>query len=67
MIAVDVESGASAGYLSDIAPRLLSHFREHDLLLRPLGNTIYVMPPYCIEPNDLARIYDGILAAIDAL
>jgi adenosylmethionine---8-amino-7-oxononanoate aminotransferase len=50
------------GYLSDIAPRLLAYFTQNDLLIRPLGNTVYVMPPYCIEDADLDRIYDAIAA-----
>ncbi|MBU2340009.1 MAG: adenosylmethionine--8-amino-7-oxononanoate transaminase [Alphaproteobacteria bacterium] len=52
------------GYLSDLGPRLLSRFREADLLLRPLGNTVYTMPPYCISDEDLALIYDGIAETV---
>lgn len=52
-------------YLSDLAPNLMRHFREHDLLIRPLGNTIYTMPPYCIDDADLDRVYAGIVEAID--
>lgn len=63
IIALDLDVPDS-GYLSDLAPRLLRHFRENDLLLRPLGNTIYVMPPYCITPDQLDRVHDGIAAAI---
>lgn len=47
-------------YMSDLGPRLLAHFAQADLLLRPLGNTIYVMPPYCIDDADLDRIYEAI-------
>jgi adenosylmethionine---8-amino-7-oxononanoate aminotransferase len=49
-----------AGYLADVGPRLLAHFRARDVLLRPLGNTVYVMPPYCISEADLDTIYDAI-------
>lgn len=57
-----VELGDADGtYLSDLGPRLLGFFRERDLLLRPLGNTIYVMPPYCIAEGDLARLYAAIV------
>jgi adenosylmethionine-8-amino-7-oxononanoate aminotransferase len=52
-----------ASYMSNIGPRLLAFFRSRDLLLRPLGNTVYVMPPYCIEEADLDRIYDAIAEA----
>lgn len=55
------------GYLSTLAPRLIAHFRDRGVLLRPLGNTIYVMPPYCITPGELARVYAAIGNALDTL
>ena len=61
--AVDV--GEADGYLSDLAPRLLAAFRARNVLLRPLGNTVYVMPPYCIEEAQLDRVYATIVEAID--
>ena len=63
-----LELGDPGGsYLSDLGPKLLRRFREADLLLRPLGNTVYVMPPYCIEDDDLARIWAEIGTAADAI
>ncbi|WP_294196342.1 adenosylmethionine--8-amino-7-oxononanoate transaminase [uncultured Sphingomonas sp.] len=58
------EVGAGEGYLADIAPRLLAAFRERDVLLRPLGDTLYVMPPYCIDDADMDFIYNAISAVI---
>lgn len=58
--AVDLGDG---GYLSDRAPRLLAFFRGRNLLLRPLGDTVYVMPPYCIDDADLDAIYAAIAEA----
>jgi adenosylmethionine---8-amino-7-oxononanoate aminotransferase len=63
MIAVDVEVTSSTGYLSDVGPRLLAYFTDLDLLIRPLGNSIYVMPPYCIGQEDLALIHGAIAGA----
>ncbi len=57
----------NAGYLADIGPKLQAIFKERDLLLRPLGNTIYVMPPYCVTAEDLNEVYAGIRDAADAL
>jgi adenosylmethionine---8-amino-7-oxononanoate aminotransferase len=48
------------GYLAGIGPSLLAFFASRNLLLRPLGNTIYVMPPYCVSEKDLAEIYAAI-------
>lgn len=50
-------------YLSAMAPVLGRYFRDSGLLLRPMGNTVYVMPPYCIEDSDLDAIYQAILGA----
>jgi adenosylmethionine-8-amino-7-oxononanoate aminotransferase len=40
---------------------------NRDVLLRPLGNVIYILPPYCIEAQDLHRAYDVIEDAIRAV
>ncbi|WP_457312793.1 adenosylmethionine--8-amino-7-oxononanoate transaminase [Sphingomonas sp. UYAg733] len=61
--AIEVEADKGE-YLSSLGPLLLASFGLHDLLLRPLGNTIYVMPPYCIDDADLELIYTGIGTAI---
>lgn len=61
--AMELETDTGA-YLSDLGPRLLAFFRDRDLLLRPLGNTVYVMPPYCIDDTDLDAIYSAIADAI---
>ncbi len=59
------ELDGDEGYLSDRAPRLLARFREAGLLLRPLGSTLYVMPPYCIDDRDLDAIYAALGEACD--
>jgi adenosylmethionine-8-amino-7-oxononanoate aminotransferase len=53
---------ADSGYLAGIGPRLQESFRRAHILLRPLGNTIYVLPPYCVTSEDLAAVYDAIAA-----
>ncbi|MBB4857485.1 adenosylmethionine-8-amino-7-oxononanoate aminotransferase [Novosphingobium chloroacetimidivorans] len=58
--ALDLKTGDDAGYLNSLAPRLMAFFRERDVLLRPLGNTVYVMPPYCITPEQLGQVWDVI-------
>lgn len=58
--AIDLRTGEDAGYLSDAAPRLRAFFLERGLLLRPLGNTIYVMPPYCTTADQIDRIFGAI-------
>lgn len=64
--AVDMKV-SDAGYLSDVGPKLRSHFLVQGLLIRPLGETIYLMPPYCVTEAELDRLHDAILEAPDAL
>jgi adenosylmethionine-8-amino-7-oxononanoate aminotransferase len=53
------------GYLASIGPKLYDFFLSRGLLLRPLGNTIYIMPPYCITRDELASLYEAIKDAAD--
>jgi adenosylmethionine---8-amino-7-oxononanoate aminotransferase len=66
MAAIELRAN-DAGYLSEMRPRLYEYFLKRDILLRPLGNVIYILPPYCIEAKDLHRVYDVIEDAIGAV
>jgi len=48
------------GYLAEQGPKLAAYFLARNILLRPLGNTIYVLPPYCITAAELDMIYAAI-------
>ena len=61
-----LELGATEGsYLSDLGPKLLARFREANVLIRPLGNTVYVMPPYSASDDDLAASFAAIAEAAE--
>ncbi len=63
IVAMDVMAD-DAGYLSDIGTRLYIDLQESGVLLRPLGNTLYVLPPYCVTCQDLDQIYETIIEAV---
>ncbi|MBN9247421.1 MAG: adenosylmethionine--8-amino-7-oxononanoate transaminase [Hyphomicrobium sp.] len=58
-------TGAQGGYLADIALTLRALLLERGVLLRPLGSTIYVMPPYCTTKDELNFVYRSIVEAVD--
>jgi len=64
--AIELRAG-DAGYLSAMRPKLYEFFLEKGVLLRPLGNVVYVLPPYVISPEELHRVYDVIEEAIQTL
>jgi len=55
-----VELVASGGYLDELGPRLYNAFLERGVLLRPLGNIIYFMPPYVITDAEVDRVIECI-------
>jgi adenosylmethionine-8-amino-7-oxononanoate aminotransferase len=50
----DKQTREAAGYLDRVGPALASEFLSRGLLLRPLGNVVYFMPPYVISDEQLA-------------
>jgi len=40
--------------------KLYKYFMEQGVILRPLGNTIYTLPPYVITDEQLQKVYDSI-------
>ena len=67
IIAFDIEDAATGGYQSALGPKLKAFFLEQGLLIRPLGNVVYLLPPYCITDAQLDRAYDGIVRALDSV
>lgn len=45
--------------------KLFKHFMDNGVFLRPLGNTIYILPPYIISEEQLQKIYTVIKSALD--
>ena len=41
------------------------YFLERDLLVRPIGNVLYLVPPYCSEESDLKNLYSEILKFLE--
>lgn len=50
----------TGGYMAEVGPRLRQLFRERSILLRPLGNVLYLMPPYCTSAEEVSATYDAI-------
>jgi adenosylmethionine-8-amino-7-oxononanoate aminotransferase len=67
ILAFDVSESGNRGYVSSIRDRALKFFRNKAVLLRPLGNVVYCMPPYCITEAELARIHESIIEFASAI
>jgi adenosylmethionine-8-amino-7-oxononanoate aminotransferase len=56
-------SGGAGGYLDPIGRRIADRTFPAGLYTRPLGNTMYLMPPYCVTPAELRQALAVLLAA----
>lgn len=64
--AMDIVSKENHGYLNAIGPELKKRFLAKGFLLRPLGNVVYLMPPYCISSEQIDQIYACISEVLDS-
>lgn len=64
LLAFDWVVPENTSYFNAIQSVLYQRFLEQGILLRPLGNTIYLLPPYCITKEDLQKCYQLILAVL---
>ena len=64
MAAVELRAD-DAGYFSKLKPKLYEFFLDAGVLLRPLGNVVYVLPPYAISPTELNYVHDRIADSLD--
>jgi len=60
IVAFDVDTAQP-----DFATRFFRAGIDREVLLRPLGNTVYFMPPYIVDNDDIAHLVGGARAALD--
>ena len=64
ILVMEWETGGSTSYLSELRNKLYLYFLERGVILRPLGNILYILPPYVISDDDLDHIYQTIQQAL---
>lgn len=67
ILALEWETGNNTSYFSGLRDKLYHYFLDKGIILRPLGNIIYILPPYCITNAELDYIYSTIQQALDEI
>ena len=66
IIAFEIRTKEETHYLNSLAEQISNFFISKGIILRPLGNIVYILPPYCIKDEDLDYIYSAIDEFLDS-
>lgn len=67
ILAMEWETGNNTSYFSGLRDKLYHYFLNKGVILRPLGNIIYILPPYCITDAELDYIYTAVEQALNEI
>jgi len=67
LVAFDVVTSGASSYANPVKHTIQAVCLERGVFLRPLGEVVYILPPYCITNAELQRVYQAILAALDEI
>mgnify|MGYP005856247927 CR=1 FL=1 len=60
ILAIEINTDEQTSYINEARHFLYQYFLKKNILLRPLGNVVYILPPYTISDRDLNHIYNVI-------
>ena len=67
ILAFDVKSSSKTSYFNKSRDTLYQFFIDKGIIMRPLGNTLYLVPPYCITNNELDLLYNAIKSLLNQI
>jgi adenosylmethionine-8-amino-7-oxononanoate aminotransferase len=67
ILAIELKTAENTSYFNRIRNKAYEFYLQKGVLLRPLGNVVYIMPPFCINPTELHQVYNAIFLSFDYL
>lgn len=61
ILAFEWKTPEGSGYMNTLRDKMYDYFIERGQLLRPLGNVLYILPPYGSSSQDLEQTYSAIM------
>ncbi|WP_281227182.1 adenosylmethionine--8-amino-7-oxononanoate transaminase [Flavobacterium aquiphilum] len=65
IFALEIKTESSASYYGTLRNRLYDFFIENGIILRPVGNIVYILPPYVISDAQLQKVYEVVEKALE--
>ena len=67
VFALTLKAADGLDYTHPLRHKIYAWFMEKDILLRPIGNVMYMVPPYCMESHELEKVHDAILEFLEEI
>jgi adenosylmethionine---8-amino-7-oxononanoate aminotransferase len=65
--AFEIHTNENDSYLHNIGSLFTDHCLQNGVYLRALGNTIYIMPPYCITKKELRKVHSVVESFLESI
>lgn len=67
ILALEIKTEEHSHYLNNASESIAGFFLKNSIIVRPLGNVLYLIPPYCISEQELDKVYEVMTAFLDQL
>ena len=65
IFALEIKTDSAASYYGNLRNKLYNFFIENGVILRPVGNIVYILPPYVITDEQLEKVYQVVESALE--
>ena len=65
IFALEIKTESAASYYGNLRNKLYTFFIENGVILRPVGNIVYILPPYIITDEQLEKVYQVVESALE--
>jgi adenosylmethionine-8-amino-7-oxononanoate aminotransferase len=65
IFALEIKTAGAESYYGSMRMKLYNFFIEHGVILRPVGNIVYILPPYIISEAQLEKVYRIVEEAVE--
>jgi adenosylmethionine-8-amino-7-oxononanoate aminotransferase len=65
IFALEIKTESAASYYGNLRNKLYNFFIENGVILRPVGNIVYILPPYVITDEQLEKVYQVVESALE--
>jgi len=67
ILALEIKTEANESYYGTMRNKLYNFFIDHGVILRPVGNIVYILPPYVMTDEQLEKVYNVVEQAVEMI